>query len=786
MNKLLQSAVVVLSMMAMMPYAGLAQIENILWYKAPASEWTEALPVGNGRLGAMVFGGVGRERIQLNEESLWGGSKLDNNNPESLTYLPVIREAIFKGEYEWARVLAERHMLGIPPRIRSYQTLGDLQIAYDWKSEPEAYRRELRLNEGVARTFYTVNNHAFSQEVYASAPHNALVVELKSEGTFTADFRLNRQRDVDRYQSGQGVAWFEGQVRDEDSPLAGPGGLHMRFATVMRVLHTDGRVDAYAGADSAGIMVSSAKSVVLVLTAATDYNFDKLDTDPALHPLTICNGILERVSGVRPEQIRATHEKDHRGMFERVAFRLGMGDEESTSTDERIAAVKSGASDVGLVALYFQYARYLLMASSRAPGKLPANLQGIWNDLFEAKWNSDFHTNINLQMNYWLAEVANLPETSEPLAAFLSRLMVPGAQTARTLYGADGWTLHHLTDVYGRTGVADGVWGLSPMAGPWTTFPVFRHYEFTHDRRYLEHTAYPVMRGSVLFVLDFLVESPEGYLVTNPSHSPENPFYIPGANPKEKTYLCYAATIDTQIVRGLFSNFIKAAAVLNRDAELVSRLKVALDRLPPMEVGANGTLMEWIRDYEEVEPGHRHISHLLGLYPLSLINPDTPHLFEAAKRTIERRMKYSTWHVGWSFAWIINFYARLYDGEKAGEQVERLFRISTLGNLFNTIPPFQIDGNMGGAAGIAEMLLQSHNGELHLLPALPASWSDGNIAGLKARGNYTVDFAWSAGKLTSLAVESPANGAARIRYGGTTRAMKLKKGRNVIPVQALK
>ncbi|ODS86982.1 MAG: hypothetical protein ABS46_00475 [Cytophagaceae bacterium SCN 52-12] len=761
------------------------QEENELWYKAPAKEWTGALPVGNGRMGAMVFGDPGRERIQFNEESVWAGSRIDNNNPQALKQLPAVRQALFRGEYTKAWELSDQYLLGTPPRIRSYQTLGDVLIRYHWDEAPADYRRSLILDKGISKTEYKAGGISFQQEVYASAPHDVIVIQLSADKAFSADVSLVREKDVDQYRHQDGTAWFEGRIRDEDSPLMGPGGKHMRFCSAMRVLACDGKVVSFADEGSSGLRISEARHVTLVLTAATDYNFDQLDTDASIRPFEVCNSILGKVQGIDPSVLRSEHESDHRHLFDRVKFRLGNGDEDRLSTDERVAAVRSGKQDNGLITLYFQYARYLLMASSRKPGKLPANLQGVWNDLYTAKWNSDFHTNINLQMNYWPAEVANLPETTEPLSDFLTRLTAPGSRTAKAMYGTEGWTLHHLTDVFGRTGVADGVWGLSPMAGPWMTFPLFRHYEFTLDRHYLEQTAYPVMKGSVQFVLGFLVESPEGYLVTNPSHSPENAFFVPGTDKKEKTYLCYAATIDTQIIHGLFSNFIKAATVLNRDAELAEKLKATLKRLPPMKVGANGTLQEWIHDYEEAEPGHRHISHLLGLYPLSLITKDTPALFEAAKKTIERRMAHSTWHVGWSSAWIINFYARLYDGKKAGDQVQKLLQQSTLGNLFNTIPPFQIDGNMGGAAGIAEMLLQSHNDEIHILPALPASWKEGSITGLKARGNCTVDIKWQNGMPVSLSVYSPEERVCRVRYRQQAKEVRLEKGNNVFSMKEL-
>ena len=391
-------------------------------------------------------------------------------------------------------------------------------------------------------------------------------------------------------------------------------------------------------------------------------------------------------------------------------------------------SVKNGGIDNGLEALYFQYGRYLLMSSSRKPGILPANLQGIWNKDMKAPWNSDFHTNINLQMNYWPAEVCNLPETTEPLVSFMEKLIVPATATAKEMYGTDGWVFHHLTDPFGRTGVADGVWGITPMNGPWMTFPVYEHFLFTRDTSFLKNVAYPMMKGSAEFVLGYLVESPDGFLVTNPSHSPENSFRDNKTG--ETSQLTYAATIDIEIISALFDNCIEAASVLDTDKEFIAKLENAKKRLPPVRINSKGVIQEWINDYDEPEPGHRHMSHLLGLYPLSQFTPETPELFKAAEATIERRLSFGGGHTGWSRAWIINFYARLQNGEKAHESILGLLRKSTLSNLFDTHPPFQIDGNFGGTSGIAEMLLQSHNGVIRILPALPH--------GLEKRGGYRI------------------------------------------------
>lgn len=757
-----------------------AQKEIELWYKSPASEWTEALPIGNGRLGAMVFGHYQREQIQLNEESIWGGSKINNNNPEARANLSEIQQAVFNGKYHEVWEMSDKYLLGTPPEIRSYQPLGNLCIQYSWNKQPSDYRRSLQLNTGIARTEYSIDGNKVVQEVFASSPQDVIVVSIRADRVFNTELILSRDRGVDTYNEEDGLVWFSGQIHDEDSQKKGPGGQHIRFSSAMKIIFSDGAVSHVLTDSSAGYKITAAKRVTVILTAASDYNLKILDYDRSIDPLESCKKILNVASKMTGARLMTIHKQDHRSFFDRVNFVMGKSNQNTLPTNERLERVKAGAIDPGLIVIYYQYGRYLLMGSSRKPGTLPANLQGIWNKEYTAKWNSDFHTNINLQMNYWPAETGNLSETSELLAEFVRLLTVPGGVTAREMYGTDGWTLHHLTDIFGRTGVADGVWGFSPMAGPWMTFPVYRRYEFTGDTSYLRELAYPIIKGSVKFVLGFLIDSPEGYLVTNPSISPENPFYISGTSGKEKAYLSYATTIDIQIIQALFNNYIQAAAILGVDKELVDKVKEARKKLPPMKVGANGTLQEWIQDYEEVEPGHRHISHLLGLYPLDLISPENPILFEAARKTIERRLANSERHVGWSSAWIINFYARLLDSDKAGEQVQRLLQYSTLNNLLNTIPPFQIDGNFGGTAGIAEMLLQSQNRVIHLLPALPDTWPDGKIEGLRARGGYTVDMEWKHRKLTRLVIRANKEGTYMIRYHHKVIQVSLKKGANIL------
>ncbi|MCE1197628.1 MAG: glycoside hydrolase family 95 protein, partial [Marinilabiliales bacterium] len=627
-----------------------------LWYKQPARNWTEALPVGNGRLGAMVFGDVHRENIQLNEESLWAGVPMNNNNPEAAAHLDEIRQAIFDKQFGKALEMSNKYMVGTPPRIRSYQPLGNLFLDFGKRGEPTQYRRSLHLADGLSLTAYTVDQNSFRQEVFVSAPQDLLSLQISAGKPFDLDLVLSRGFDPateskgnakkamptdppceNHYGHDTGSCWFTGQVIDPASPLQGPAGKHMRYAAMARILVCDGQAQPYDGENGAGFHLRGVKGFTLILTGATDYQAEKMELDATADPLQICRGILEKASVLPVKKLKENHIRDHGALFNRVELSLGgEPDLETMATDERLARMKEGKTDNGLLSLYFQYGRYLLMNSSRAPGKLPANLQGIWNDLYQAPWNADFHTNINLQMNYWPAEVCNLSETVDPLSAFMGRVAIKGAVTARETYHARGWTMHHLTDPFGSTGVMDGVWGITPLDGPWMTFPLFDHYAYTMDETYLREVAYPLIKGAVLFALDYLVLSPEGYLVTNPSHSPENSFYVPNTNKKESSQLCYAPTVDIHILNALFNNFTQAAGVLKLDAELAAKVKEAQRKLPPLKVTPIGTLQEWMENYEEVDPGHRHISHLLGLYPLHLITPKEPVYFEAAKKTLAR------------------------------------------------------------------------------------------------------------------------------------------------------
>lgn len=737
---------------------------NILWFDEPAGEWTEALPVGNGRIGGMLFGGTTVERLQVNEESLWGGSHIPNNNPGALENLDQIRRLILDGQIPRAFELADKHIAGIPGKLRSYQLLGDIYLHFeDTSSLISNYRRELDLERGITSVSYERDGIEVSYELFASAHDDVLVLKMEAEkpGPLNMGITLRRSADA-QVTSDANSLIMHGQIMDFDDPVLGPGGAHMKFYARLKVDEFDGNI--IARDDS--LILEGGTEMILVFGAATDYNIRGLNFDRSIDPEKITNKKLEAAIKTRYSDLKKDHIADHAAMFNRVSFRLqDTMNLDSLPTDERLERLQAGNEDPGLISTYFQFGRYLLMGSSRRPGQLPANLQGIWNKDIWAPWGSDYHVNINIQMNYWPAEVCNLSETTAPLIDFMEEITVPGAVTAREMYGARGWTMHHTTDVFGKTAVIDGVyWGMFPLGGAWMTFPLWRHFEFTLDTTYLRARAYPVMKGASEFLQTFLFEDDEGYLVTAPSYSPENSYVDPVSGREFK--LTYAPTMDIQIIREVFMNTRRAAAILGIDKKFSDSLQATIDRLPPVRVGRDGTIMEWIREYEEFEPGHRHVSHLLGLHPGTQITPETPELFEAAAKTLEKRLAHGGGHTGWSRAWIINFYARLNDGESAYHHLRKLLEKSTLPNLFDTHPPFQIDGNFGGTAGIAEMLLQSHNGIIRILPALPDAWPAGEIRGLKARGNFTVDIKWDDGVVTSLKIKSLKGAPLHIHYNG--------------------
>jgi len=737
-----------------------------LWYRQPAQEWVEALPIGNGRLGAMVFGGIQHERIQLNEDSVWSGEPVEQDKPGAAQYLADARQLLFDGKYAEAEKLVTEKMMGrrLEGGTHAYQTLGDLELIFETQEEVSDYRRELDLDSAIAQVSYRVGDAIFTREVFSSAVAQAIVVRLTCDKphALTFDANLSRIRDASVDIAAPELIVMQGHVN---------GGYGVKFEAQLRVIPEGGQL---ATTDK-GLRVEKADAATLLLVAATNYRGEE-------EPHAVCEKQLEAAGKKGYAELREAHVNEHRRLFRRVDFDLGKSDAVNLPTDERLAAMQDGGIDPQLIAQYFQFGRYLLISSSR-PGAMPANLQGVWADGLTPPWNSDYHININIQMNYWPAEVCNLAECHEPFFDLTDALRPRGSTTARNTYNCRGFVAHHTTDAwYFASAIGNPVYGLWPMGVAWCCQHLWEHYAFGGDQTLLAKRAYHIMKEAAEFFVDYLVEHPKtGYLVSGPSTSPENRFRTPDG---EVACLTMGATMDQQIIHNLFTNCIKASKVLSIDEEFRQKLEDMRSRLAPMKIGSDGRLMEWAEEFEEPEPGHRHMSHLFGLHPGEQITlRGTPELAEATRKTLDYRLSHGGGHTGWSRAWIINFFARLEDGERAYENVLALLRKSTLPNLFDNHPPFQIDGNFGGCAGIAEMLLQSHAGEIHFLPALPSSWSDGRFRGLRARGGVEVDVTWRQGCATSAVLKASIAGKHRLRPPHGQQITEIRAGGEMLPLQ---
>ena len=747
--------------------------EYKLWYNAPATVWEEALPIGNGRIGAMVYGNPLQEVYQLNEESIWSGYPQDWNNPKAANALPQVREAVDRGDYAKASELWKANAQG--PYTARYLPMANLMLDQLTRGEARNLYRELNISNALSTVTYEADGVKYRRTSFISYPDQVMVIKIAADRpqAVSLHIRLNSLLRYTVQTKGEKTLILNGKApayvanRDYDPhQVVYDDKRGTQFKVQVELLPDGGHCEA----NDSALTVRNANEVVLLLSAVTDFGNKKMTLKKCKRPY---------------QEILQRHTDDHQQLFNRLQLSLGTENlqKEALPTNERLKSFEQDPTDNGLTELYYQYGRYLLIASSR-PGGLPANLQGIWNRHVQPPWGSNYTTNINTEMNYWPAEITNLPECFLPLSDFIGRLAVNGAQTAKVNYGINrGWLAHHNSDVWAQTAPTGGYdsdpkgaprWSCWPMAGVWLCQHLWEHYAFGGDKKYLSKTAYPLMKGAAEFLLQWLQKDPEtGYWITNPSTSPENRFrYIDKEGKKQNGEISRSSGMDLGLAWDLLTNCIEASTVLDTDKAFRQQCMDVRANLQPFRIGSKGQLLEWDKEFEETDPNHRHVSHLFALHPGRQIIPEQqPELAAACQRTLEIRGDGGT---GWAMAWKINFWARLRDGNHAFGILKNGLRYvdatqvsvrggGTYANLFDAHPPFQIDGNFGGTAGITEMLLQSHAGYIHLLPALPDNWQSGSIKGVRARGGFTIDMEWKESRITRLSVTSHSGGTCRIR-----------------------